>query len=44
MSVFRNKAAHLALLVTAVLGLGLDTCQMTSHSGEDQKIFQDTNK
>ena len=42
MSVFRNKAALLAVLVTAVLGLG--ACQMTSLSAEDQKISQDTDK
>tara|TARA_Y100001934_G_scaffold74372_1_gene92380 strand:- start:59 stop:181 length:123 start_codon:yes stop_codon:yes gene_type:complete len=40
MSVFRNKAALLAVLVTA----GLGACQMTSLSAEDQKIFQDTDK
>lgn len=42
MSVFQNKAALLAVLVTAVLGLG--ACQMTSLSAKDQKICQDTDK
>ena len=42
MSVFRNKAALLTVLVTTALGLG--ACQMTSLSAEDQKIFQDTDK
>ena len=42
MSIFRSKIALLAVLFSAVLGLG--ACQMTALSAEDEKLFQDTDK